>query len=396
MTNNIIKFLTAGSVDDGKSTLIGKLLYDTNSIYHDQIDQIKELGNGEIDYSLFVEGLESERRQKITIDVAYRYFTYSDRKFIIADSPGHEQYTRNMAVAAANSDIAVILIDAKSGVRTQTIRHSYIAHLFGIKDFIIAVNKMDSVLYSQEIFAEIRKDYLHKSPFLSNANISFIPISATKSDNIIALSNKTNWYQDKSLLDLLLSVVVKPKNQNNTRILVQNVLKYNNERLYQAKLVSGSAVIGDKITVYPSKKTTIIKDIVKATDTNLSIMLEQEIDIDRGSIFAKEAINFTNKFKANLIWFSDKIYKREHYNSYAIKINHNYLDANIFQINHKVNIDHMSNMNKEQIEQNDVVNVDILLAQNTAFDQFSCSKYTGSFLLVDKNDNETLAVGLIN
>lgn len=361
--NNIIKFLTAGSVDDGKSTLIGKLLYDTGSIYDDQIDQIKELGNGEIDYSLFVEGLESERRQKITIDVAYRYFTHGNSKFIIADSPGHEQYTKNMAVAAANSDIAVILIDAKSGVKTQTVRHSYIAHLFGIKHFIIAVNKMDSVLYSQEILKSIKKKYINKTSFLVDRDISFIPISATKSDNIITLSKNTPWHKDKSLLDLLLSVKIKPKGQNNTRILIQNVIKHENSRLYQAKLVSGSATIGDKVMVYPSQKQAIITNIIKASDTNLSIVLNHDIDIDRGSIFADNKINFTDKLSADLIWFSDKIYKKENYHSYAIKINHNYIDASIFQINHKININNISHINANQIEQNDIVNIDILLAQ---------------------------------
>ncbi|MDB2550612.1 GTP-binding protein [Rickettsiales bacterium] len=395
MTNNIIKFLTAGHVDDGKSTLIGKLLYDTNSLYEDQIESIKNLNQGEIDFSLFVEGLESERRQKITIDVAYRYFDYENNKFIIADAPGHEQYTKNMAVAAANSNIAVILIDAADGVKTQTIRHSYICHLFGIKKFIIAINKMDLVDYDQKIFEKIKQDYLAKITELKIEDIDFVPISAINSDNIITNSPNITWYDGKTLLDLLLESTNEQKQSDSSRFLIQNVLKSNNERFYQGKLFGNALKIGDKIDIYPAQLQSKIKDINFNSKTNLTIILEDDVDIDRGAIFAKEKIKFGNKFGADLIWFSNKNFNSKDSNSYHIKINHNYLEAKILQINHLIDLDNSCYVENSLIKQNQINDVDILLSGNVAFDYFSDNKFTGSFLLIDKNDNETLGVGLI-
>ena len=395
MTNNIIKFLTAGHVDDGKSTLIGKLLYDTNSLYEDQIESIKNLNQGEIDFSLFVEGLESERRQKITIDVAYRYFDYENNKFIIADAPGHEQYTKNMAVAAANSDIAVILIDAVDGVKTQTIRHSYICHLFGIKKFIIAINKMDLVDYDQNIFEKIKQDYLTKITELKIEDIDFVPISAINSDNIITNSSNIAWYDGKTLLDLLLESTSEQRQSNSSRFLVQNILKSQNERFYQGKLFGKNLKIGDEINIYPAESKSKIKDINFNSKTNLTIILEDDIDIDRGAIFAKEQIKFGNKFGADLIWFSNKNFNLKDSNSYHIKINHNYLEAKISQINYLIDLDNSCYVENIQIEQNQINDVEILLSGKVAFDYFSDNKFTGAFLLIDKNDNETLGVGLI-
>lgn len=395
MTNNIIKFLTAGHVDDGKSTLIGKLLYETDSLYEDQIESIKNLNRGEIDFSLFVEGLESERRQKITIDVAYRYFDYGNNKFIIADAPGHEQYTKNMAVAAANSDIAVILIDANDGVKTQTIRHSYICHLFGIKKFIIAINKMDLVDYDQNIFDKIKRDYLAKIAELKIEGIDFVPISAIESDNIIENSPNINWYEGKTLLDLLLTAKNEQKQSQSSRFLVQNVLKSENKRFYQGKLFGKELKVGDEINIYPAQSKSKVKDIIFNSKTNLTIILEDEIDIDRGAIFAKEEVKFGHKFGADLIWFSNKIFNSNDSKSYYIKINHNYLEAKISQINHLIDLDNSCYIENSQIQQNQINDVEILLSRNVAFDYFSGNKFTGSFLLIDKNDNETLAVGII-
>jgi sulfate adenylyltransferase large subunit len=395
MTNNIIKFLTAGHVDDGKSTLIGKLLYDTNSLYEDQIESIKNLNKGEIDFSLFVEGLESERRQKITIDVAYRYFDYENNKFIIADAPGHEQYTKNMAVAAANSDIAVILIDAVDGVKTQTIRHSYICYLFGIRKFIIAINKMDLVNYDQNIFEKIKQDYLAKISELKIINIDFVPISAIASDNIIANSNETNWYDGKTLLNLLLEAKNTEKQSDSSRFLVQNVLKSGNDRLYQGKLFGQDLKIGDQLNIYPAESQAKIKDVISNSKTNLTIILKDDLDIDRGAIFAKEKVKFGNKFGADLIWFSNKKFDINSANSFYIKINHNYLEAKITSINHLIDLDKSCYVENKEITQNQINDVEILLSGNVAFDYFSDNKFTGSFLLIDNNDNETLAVGLV-
>jgi sulfate adenylyltransferase large subunit len=405
MTNKIIKFLTAGSVDDGKSTLIGRLLYDTKSIYQDQIAEVKKLSEGKIDYSLFVEGLESERRQKITIDVAYRYFSHQGNKFIIADSPGHEQYTKNMAVAAANSEIAVILIDAKLGLKTQTIRHSYIAHSFGIRNFVVAINKMDLIGYDQEKFNQIRSEYLSKIKSLKLDDIYFIPISAINGDNIAHKSEKIEWYKGESLLDHLMAIDIRQKEEQGFRLVVQNVVKHENQRLYQGKIIAGKVAVGDKIYIYPSQKSAKVLEIIHSSKTvknavdgeSVAIILDQEIDIDRGSVFsgADNKPNFSQNLKADLVWFGGEEFNLNSKNELLVKINHNLIPAKISAINHLVNIDDLSNYEYHYIEQNQIANVDISLAKSVAFDSFKDNKFSGSFLLIDKQSNETLAAGLI-
>jgi len=409
MTNKIIKFLTAGSVDDGKSTLIGRLLYDTKSIYQDQIAEVKKLSEGKIDYSLFVEGLESERRQKITIDVAYRYFSHQGNKFIIADSPGHEQYTKNMAVAAANSEIAVILIDAKQGLKTQTIRHSYIAHSFGIRNFVVAINKMDLIGYDQEKFNQIRSEYLSKIKSLKLDDIYFIPISAVNGDNIAYKSNKIEWYRGESLLDHLMAIDViknnRQKEEQGFRLVVQNMVKHENKRFYQGKIIAGKVAVGDKIYIYPSSKSAKVVEIIHSSKTvnkavdgeSVAITLDQEIDIDRGSVFSgiDNKPNFSQELKADLVWFGGAEFNLHSKNELLVKINHNLIPAKISAINHLVNIDDLSNYEYHYIEQNQIANVDINLAKSIAFDTFKDNKYSGSFLLIDKQSNETLAAGLI-
>ena len=406
MTNSkTIKFLTAGSVDDGKSTLIGKLLYDTKSLYQDQIAEITKLGDGKIDYSLFVEGLESERRQKITIDVAYRYFSYQHTKFIIADAPGHEQYTKNMAVAAANSDVVVILIDATAGLKTQTIRHSYIANIFGIKNFVVAINKMDLVDYSQDKFEQIKKEYLEKIKFLQLDSIYFIPISAVEGENVAHKSETINWYQGKSLLDYLTSIDLDNIQKHDFRLVVQNVLKYQNQRLYQGKIVGGNISVGDQIYVYPSKKTAQVLEIIHSAKQvaqaregdSIAIILDKEIDIDRGSVFSsvENKPNFSQELKANLVWFGEDKFILHNTNELLVKINHNLIPAKINNINYLVNIDDLNHYQSNDIEQNQIANVDIELSKSVAFDYFKKNKFSGSFLLIDKRSNETLACGLV-
>jgi sulfate adenylyltransferase subunit 1 len=403
--NKIIKFLTAGSVDDGKSTLIGRLLYDTKSLYQDQIAEVKKLGDGKIDYSLFVEGLESERRQKITIDVAYRYFSHHGNKFIIADAPGHEQYTKNMAVAAANSEIAVILIDAVEGLKTQTIRHSYIAHSFGIRNFVVAINKMDLIGYNQEKFNQIRSEYLNKIKSLKLDDIYFIPISAINGDNIASNSDKIDWYKGESLLNHLISIDIKPKEEQGFRLVVQNVVKHQNNRLYQGKVIAGKVVVGDEIYIYPSKKNAKVLEIIHSSKSvnkavegeSVAIILDRDIDIDRGSVFSgiDNKPNFNQELKADLVWFGGAEFNLHSKNELLVKINHNLIPAKISAINHLVNIDDLSDYEYHYIEQNQIANVNIDLAKSVAFDSFKDNKYSGSFLLIDKQSNETLACGLI-
>lgn len=406
MTKEIIKFLTAGNVDDGKSTLIGRLLYDADSLYQDQIDEVKKSTDksfdGELDFSLFLDGLASERAQKITIDVAYRYFSYAQQKFIIADAPGHEQYTRNMAVAAANSDVIIILIDATKGIKSQTIRHSYIASLFGIKNVIVAVNKMDLVNFDYEIFDKIQKSFLEKTAELNFDEINFVPIAAALGENIVKKTGKISWYRGKTIIEYLLGLKLKPVAEDALRLQVQNVFKSGDERLYQGFLNSGKISIGDEVVVYPAKKNAKIRKIFHSnfevekaeSGSAIAFALDSEIDLDRGSLIGNRNNHpyFSDRFNANLIWFSAK----QNPSAIRIKINHNYLPARINKINHIVNVGDLENpIQADKININEVANVNIALSKEVAFDLFKLSKSTGSFLLIDASDNETLACGVI-
>ncbi len=414
----MIRFLTAGNVDDGKSSLIGRLLYDSDSLFEDQIEEVKrstdESFNGELDFSLFLDGLISERKQRITIDVAYRYFSYDNKKFIIADAPGHEQYTRNMAVAAANSDIIVILVDATKKVKSQTIRHSYIASLFGIKKAIIAVNKMDLVNYSQGVFNEIKEDYLEKTKDLKFEDIDFVPVSSINGENVVKGSENMKWFDGKTILNHLNSennTVVS--NDFDLRILVQNVLKYDNKRLYQGFVSSGKIKVGDQIAIYPSQKYAKVTKIVKSSQEvakavvgeAISFELDDEIDLERGGVVTlaqnNDKIILSNKLNANIIWFDEKAFNRKGFShsDLIIKISHNYLQASIDKLHNVIDLSNVSNdwqSKNDAISLNQIANVDINLSGKIAFDKFSDNKFNGSFLLIDSITNETVACGIIN
>lgn len=416
MTQEIIKFLTAGNVDDGKSTLIGRLLHDTDSLYQDQIDEVKHSTEksfeGDLDFSLFLDGLLSERAQKITIDVAYRYFSHQGKKFIIADAPGHEQYTRNMAVAAANSDVVIILIDASKGVKAQTIRHSYIAHLFGIKNVIVAVNKMDLVDYDYEVFDKIKKTYLEKTAELSFDNRFFVPISAKKGENITEKSDKIEWYKGKSITDYLLETKPKAQGQSSVRLQIQSLIKHDSKRFYQGLLTSGELNVGDEVMAYPTKRTAKITKIIHSeaevnnvkTGNSIAINLDQDIDLERGGLIVKtdDTPYFANHFSSYLIWFNADDFNEKESKEYTIKLNHNDLRARIDKINHIVDINNLSNVTDSKeyqhqtISLNQIANVTLSLSQETAFDLFTSNKNTGSFLLIDKNTNATVACGVIS
>jgi sulfate adenylyltransferase subunit 1 len=412
----IIKFLTAGNVDDGKSTLIGRLLHDTDSLFQDQIDEVKKSTDtsfdGELDFSLFLDGLLSERAQKITIDVAYRYFSHQGTKFIIADAPGHEQYTRNMAVAAANSDVIIILIDATKGVKTQTIRHSFIAHLFGIKNVIVAVNKMDLVKYDYDTFDNIKKTYLEKTAELSFENISFVPISAVMGENIVKASDKISWYQGKSIVEYLLDTKPKALQQNLVRLQIQNLVKHDSKRYYQGLLTSGELNVGDEIMVYPTRRNAKITKIIHSEQevqnvkeqSSIAVVLDQDVDLERGGLIVNTDNRpyFANHFSSYLIWFDHEEFDVKNSKEYTIKINHNYLRARIEDINHIIDINNLSNVTDpkeyqhQTIALNQIANVNLSLSQETAFDLFQSNKNTGSFFLIDKNTNATVACGVIS
>lgn len=407
--SDIVRFLTAGNVDDGKSTLIGRLLYDTNSLYQDQIDEVKKSTEknfgSELDFSLFLDGLISERAQKITIDVAYRYFSYCGKKFIIADAPGHEQYTRNMAVAASNSDVVIILIDATKGIKTQTIRHSFIANLFGIKNVIVAVNKMDAVNFDYEIFDRIQKSYLEKTAELGFESIHFVPIAAISGENLVKKSDKFSWYSGRTLIEYLLETKTKTNAQDTLRFQVQNVSKHGNNRYYQGLLASGKISVGDEVMVYPAKKSAKVTQIfhsgseTKSAENNssLAITLDREIDLDRGSLISNYDSHpyFSDHFSAHLVWFG-KNCDSKNPQQLLIKINHNYLQARIEKINRIIDVNNLGNIAKsESIVTNDIADVNISLSRQTAFDLFRSNKNTGSFLLIDKTTHETAACGVI-
>jgi sulfate adenylyltransferase subunit 1 len=414
MSQQIIKFLTAGNVDDGKSTLIGRLLHDTDSLYQDQIEEVKGSTeasfDGDLDFSLFLDGLISERAQKITIDVAYRYFSHHGHKFIIADAPGHEQYTRNMAVAAANSDHIIILIDAIKGVKTQTIRHSFIAHLFGIKNVIVAVNKMDLVDFDLDVFDKIKKTYLEKISTLKFNNIEFVPISAIQGINIAEKSPSVSWYQGKSIIDYLLGFETQEKSKNILRLQIQSLSKYENKRYYQGLLSDGEIKVGDEIIAYPAKKPAKILEIAHSnasanevdSESSISVVLDHEIDVDRGSLLARSdnLPYFANHFTSYIIWFSENEFSQTENRELLVKINHNYVRARIDNINHIIDATSLGNLDnskeyRDKIALNQIANIDLNLSAETAFDLFETNKKTGSFLLIDKESNETLACGVI-
>lgn len=417
MTQQIIKFLTAGNVDDGKSTLIGRLLHDTDSLFQDQIDEVKKSTeksfDGDLDFSLFLDGLLSERAQKITIDVAYRYFSHKNTKFIIADAPGHEQYTRNMAVAASNSDTIIILIDAIKGVKTQTIRHSYIAHLFGIKNVIVAVNKMDLADYDYDVFDNIKKTYLEKTAELAFDNVTFVPISAKLGENIVEDSNSISWYKGKSIIEYLLETKQKTLKQNLLRLQIQNLIKHDSKRYYQGLLTSGKIAVGDEVMAYPTKRSAKITKIIHSEQevekistpgSSLSIVLDQDIDLERGGLIANTGDRpyFADNFSSHIIWFSPEDYNVNESKEYLVKINHNYLRGRIDNINHIIDINNLSNIGDpkeyrhQAISLNQIANVNISLSQETAFDLFQSNKNTGSFFLIDKNTNATVACGIVS
>ena len=408
----LLRFITCGSVDDGKSTLIGRLLYDSKLLYDDQLDALesdtKKHGTqgDKIDFALLVDGLAAEREQGITIDVAYRFFSTEKRKFIVADTPGHEQYTRNMATGASTADLAVILIDARRGILTQTRRHSYIVSLLGIRHVVIAVNKMDLVDYSEKTFAEIETAYRAFAENLGFQSITCIPLSALEGDNIISKSAKTSWHTGPALLPFLETVEVRgDAAEKPFRLPVQWVNRPDLDfRGFSGTVASGSVKPGDEIVVVPSAKRSRIKSIVTmdgdleeaSPDMAVTLTLEDEIDISRGDVICagKAPAEQTDQFAAHLLWMDeDKLYPGR---QYLLKTSNRIVTATITALKHKVNVNTLEHMSGKSLELNEVGFCNFSLSAPIAFDPYKNNRKTGSFVLIDKRSNATIGAGLID
>lgn len=408
---DLLRFLTAGSVDDGKSTLIGRLLFDSKKLYEDQLDALerdsKRMGNaGEhIDYALLLDGLKAEREQGITIDVAYRYFSTNNRKFIIADTPGHEQYTRNMITGGSTANAAVILVDARTGVITQTRRHSYLISLLGIKHIVLAVNKMDLVDYSKEVFDKIVAEYKEFISGLNIPDVTCIPLSALEGDNVVEKSEKTPWYEGKSLLEYLETVPIDlDRNYNDFRYPAQYVLRPNLDfRGFCGKVASGVIRKGDEVMALPSRKTSRVKSIVTYEGELeeafpplcVTITLEDEIDISRGEMLVKpdNLPTESRNFEAMLVWMDEE--QMDVNKQFYIKQTTNTTRARIDNIKYKVDVNTMEKSNVDKLSLNEIGRVVFTTGKELFFDPYSENKQTGAFILIDPITNNTSAVGMI-
>ncbi len=409
----LLRFLTCGNVDDGKSTLIGRLLHDSKMIYEDHLETItrdsKKVGTtgDDIDLALLVDGLQAEREQGITIDVAYRYFSTTKRKFIIADTPGHEQYTRNMATGASTCDLAIILVDARHGVEDQTRRHSYIASLLGIRHLVVAINKMDLKGYDEQVYNEIKDDYLAfaKQINLDTSSLYFVPMSALKGDNVVNRSEHTHWYAGQTLMEILESVDVSGDlNDRAMRFPVQYVNRPNlNFRGFAGTLASGSLRKGDAITVLPSGKSSQIKSIVTfdgeleqaIAGQAITLTLEDEIDISRGDLIvsAQDTVRSSDHFEAMLVWMGEEPLlpgKR-----YDFKRATSYIPGNISAIEHRVDVNTLAQNTVSSLQLNEIGRVQISLDAPLALDDYQANRTTGAFIVIDRLTNITVGAGMI-
>ncbi|MDX1598852.1 MAG: sulfate adenylyltransferase subunit CysN [Marinobacter sp.] len=408
----LLRLLTCGSVDDGKSTLIGRLLHDTKMIYEDHMASLKtdsaKVGTtGEkLDLALLVDGLQAEREQGITIDVAYRYFSTDKRKFIIADTPGHEQYTRNMATGASTAQLAILMIDARYGVLTQTRRHSYIASLLGIRHIVVAINKMDLVDFSEERFNEIKDDYLAFAAKLGLKDIRFVPISALEGDNVVNRSENTPWFDGQPLMEILETVEVsRDKNLEHFRFPVQYVNRPNlNFRGFCGTIASGVIHPGDNVMALPSRRTSTVKDIVTFEgnmdeayiDQAVTLTLNDEIDISRGDMLVKaeDEPEVGNRFNANIVWMTDA--PLETGRLYDIKLGPTFTSGTVKTIHHQTDVNTLEqNANPTALQLNEIGLCELTLSQPIAFDAYPRNHATGSFIVIDRLTNVTVGAGMI-
>ena len=409
----LMRFLTCGNVDDGKSTLIGRLLHDSKMIYEDQLAAVKAdsvksgtTGAGKIDLALLVDGLQAEREQGITIDVAYRYFSTSTRKFIIADTPGHEQYTRNMATGASTCDLAVILIDARFGVQTQTKRHSFIASLLGIKHIIVAVNKMDLVKYSEETYNKIKQEYLDFITTLNLDDIHFIPMSALEGDNVVNPSKNMTWFTGKPMMETLNTIeITSDYNFSDARFPVQYVNRPNLDfRGFCGTVASGVFHQGDQITALPSGNTSKIKSIVtyegdidKAfAPMAVTLTTEDEIDISRGDMIighSNTAAIVSDKFNATIVWMTEKSLTPGR--QYSVKLATRTVSGSIASINYRIDVNTLEHHDATELKLNEIASCTVSVNAPVVFDAYNQNKGTGAFIIIDRLSNVTVGAGMI-
>ena len=409
-SQDLLRFITCGSVDDGKSTLIGRLLWETQQIFDDQLSTLQAdskhhgtQGN-DIDFALLVDGLAAEREQGITIDVAYRFFSTPHRKFIVADTPGHEQYTRNMITGASTADVAVLLVDARQGVMTQTRRHAYLASLVGIKHIILAINKMDLVAYDPQVFADTLAAFNTAAEPLAFDSITAIPLSALKGDNITSRSAHTPWYQGPTLMACLETIDPRPPREFKTVFPVQWVNRPDASfRGFSGTLASGQLAVGDEVRVTASGQTAKIARIVTANGDldcanpgdAITLVLDREVDSSRGDILARaeQPLEMTDQFEATLVWMHDEpgLIGR----SYEIKLANQWASASLTTLKHRIDVNTQAHESCRQLQLNDIAVANLALSKPLVFDAYAQSHTLGGFLLVDKYTHSTVAAGMI-
>ena len=412
MNLDLLRFITCGSVDDGKSTLIGRMLYEAQLIFDDQVASLqsdsKKHGTqeGEIDFALLVDGLSAEREQGITIDVAYRFFGTDRRKFIVADTPGHEQYTRNMVTGASTADVAVILVDAKQGILVQTRRHSFLTSLLGVKHVVLAVNKMDLIDYSEEAYHQIVEDYGSFSKDLTFDSITPIPLSALKGDNVIQRSSRTDWYKGPTLLGYLETVdVLTGRNELPFRFPIQWVNRPNSEfRGFSGSVVSGEVQVGDEVRVLPSGETALVETIVlfdqelesAAKPQAVTLTLNKEIDVSRGDVFveANQPCEVSDQFDCNLVWLDEE----EGYigRAYWLMLGTQRVNATLSEIKFKYNVNTLEELPARGLALNDIGRVTLSCDKAIPFETYEYCREMGSLVLIDRFSNATVGAGMVN
>lgn len=409
----LLRFITAGSVDDGKSTLIGRLLYDSKSIFEDQLSSITNTshkrGMKDVDLSLLTDGLQAEREQGITIDVAYRYFATPKRKFIIADTPGHEQYTRNMVTGASTANLAIILIDARKGVLTQSRRHAYLASLMGIPHLVVAINKMDLVDYSSDVVKKISQEFAEFAAKLGLDNIVYIPMSALNGDMVVERGDNLSWYKGSTLMEVLENTPIDNDiNLEDFRFPVQLVCRpktkeFHDFRGYMGRIESGQITVGDKVTVFPSGLSSRIKEIVTydglldnaIAPQSVTLTIEDHLDISRGDMLVKteNAPRVSKKINTILCWLSETALDPKR--KYLLKHSARIVKAGVSKIDYRVDINTLNHETVDTLKMNDIGCVELNVQQPLACDDYQKNHATGSFIVIDEASNNTVAAGMI-
>jgi len=407
VNRDLLRFLTAGSVDDGKSTLIGRLLYDSNGIYDDQLSSVRKASvakNVELDLSLLTDGLRAEREQGITIDVAYRYFSTPRRKFIIADAPGHEQYTRNMATGASTAELAIILVDARKGVLRQTRRHTLISSLMGIRQMIVAVNKMDLVEFDQKTFLAIRDQFRDFAQSLAGIDLHFVPLSALEGDNVIRSSDRMPWYEGQSLLQLLETLPASVARDGDLRFPIQSVVRPNQDfRGYSGQVGSGIVRPGQEVMAMPSRQRTTVQDILlhdkalveAVPGQSVVLTTTDHIDLSRGDMLvsAEVAPQVSTRITAYLVWMSHTPLHKDV--RYLVKHTTKVVVGKVARLNHKIEINTFEKQETDTLQFNEIGEVEFDLHSPIFCDPYQQNRTTGSFIVIDPFNNDTLAAGMI-